>query len=816
MANENTKINFELALDDSDVEKAMMKFLKSVEDAGEGVDNLSKESQEAFKAIGAAIEDQNKRYAELAQKITDANNKQSRYKRILKEVKGGVKDALKEYELFGFTIGDITDRIGKMNKGINALTKNWGTLGKVFNKIAKGGFFLILTAIASLVAFLVKTEKGMDALNRIIAPLQATLTVITNRVFKLGEAFSMLLNGDWKGFQREVSGAFSGITKEIKEAQRAALALVDAEIKLRGIRRDNDAFVTTQLKKINELNRLSQDENKSIKERRKALKELSRLESNIAQRRIREKQLEIDALENQKKIDKESFSQQDELNDLIREREELVINLGNIQEDYSAEQQMLIQQQIDKVKQLRETYIDLVDSITSDARLAEIELIEDPIERLTAQREIAFEELGERIKEAQQAAIRAGLELPPDFDERTEVLFEQIRIKFAQEIEKVQREGFTGFDFLSGENGLIESLSTQDLQDSINEEGQRIGEILGEGIKEGTQNVFDGVRDFFADLFGVSDEDLALLAETALGIGENLTQGLESLTQAQIIEQERVLDALDRQIAETERKLEREIERRNAGFANSADNLEKQLEDEQKLREEAEAKRLELEKKAANQRILINTVEQTSEIVLAAARLASSQAKFGVIGLFTALAGLSVLFKIIASAKSQAAEFSEAPKFRTGTEFVHGPGNAKSDSIRAYLSRGERVVDADLNKEIGGSKITNKELVENFKIGMQVREMFTGVEPFETSFGNVDVVKALNQQIIEKQHQVELQERELRFDVMERAFEKAAYGSIGELIQYHESKPTEVTRGGERFYEWKEGGTIRRVQVKKN
>jgi hypothetical protein len=53
------------------------------------------------------------------------------------------------------------------------------------------------------------------------------------------------------------------------------------------------------------------------------------------------------------------------------------------------------------------------------------------------------------------------------------------------------------------------------------------------------------------------------------------------------------------------------------------------------------------------------------------------------------------------------------PAFKDGTEFVHGPGGGRDDKITAKLSRGERVVDAKKNKELGG--ISNSRLVEAVK-----------------------------------------------------------------------------------------------------
>jgi len=44
------------------------------------------------------------------------------------------------------------------------------------------------------------------------------------------------------------------------------------------------------------------------------------------------------------------------------------------------------------------------------------------------------------------------------------------------------------------------------------------------------------------------------------------------------------------------------------------------------------------------------------------------------------------------------------PKYAEGTEYVHGAGTSKSDSVTAKLSVGERVVPAEINKYLIGIK----------------------------------------------------------------------------------------------------------------
>lgn len=72
---------------------------------------------------------------------------------------------------------------------------------------------------------------------------------------------------------------------------------------------------------------------------------------------------------------------------------------------------------------------------------------------------------------------------------------------------------------------------------------------------------------------------------------------------------------------------------------------------------------------------------------------------------------------ILLSSAIQAAAVAAAPiKFAEGTDYVNGPGTETSDSVFARLSKGERVVPAEINKQLMG--ISNKDLPKVINSGM--------------------------------------------------------------------------------------------------
>ena len=69
---------------------------------------------------------------------------------------------------------------------------------------------------------------------------------------------------------------------------------------------------------------------------------------------------------------------------------------------------------------------------------------------------------------------------------------------------------------------------------------------------------------------------------------------------------------------------------------------------------------------------------------------------------------LSIAVGVIGGIQAAAVLATPIPGFKAGTEFVDGKGTGTSDSIPAMLSKGERVVPADINKRL--ISIPNSEL----------------------------------------------------------------------------------------------------------
>jgi len=115
----------------------------------------------------------------------------------------------------------------------------------------------------------------------------------------------------------------------------------------------------------------------------------------------------------------------------------------------------------------------------------------------------------------------------------------------------------------------------------------------------------------------------------------------------------------------------------------------------------------------------------TSQAVAAAKSiqgLTSAFAAGGPAGIATGIAYSVALAASIASIIAGVSNaFGSIPGYKTGTEYIQGPGTETSDSILVRTSKGERIVDASSNKKIGETK--NKDLPRLLEIGKELERL---------------------------------------------------------------------------------------------
>jgi|GEM_PF-3535656 len=148
--------------------------------------------------------------------------------------------------------------------------------------IAATGIGLLVIALASLVSFFTKTQRGADKLSQAMKGIGAVVDVLIDRVSSFGEGLFKILSGDFSEGVDILKASLSGIVDEMKEEGSAAVelekaqqALEDRQIALIKVNAERRAS-------IEELRLVAEDENKTNEERADALREAARLQNEIA------------------------------------------------------------------------------------------------------------------------------------------------------------------------------------------------------------------------------------------------------------------------------------------------------------------------------------------------------------------------------------------------------------------------------------------------------------------------------------------------------------------------------------------------------
>ena len=398
-------------------------------------------------------------------------------------------------------------------------------------------------------------------------------------------------------------------------------------------------------------------------------------------------------------------------------------------------------------------------------------------------------EITEFQKEQAQERLDAELER---LDDSTKLLLGQIGLRerrrgqteedFTREIERrklqvlIQAEQ-RRVDILRQRFGA-DSIEVQLAQQQIDLLEQEYGEIANISTAP-----FAKFRQKILDSLDISEAEagelLAGAGDALNSIGDLLTAGLE----AQLAQQDAIIDRTKANIDEIQSDLDEALEDQAAGYANNASLLQEKLEKEQQALAKAEEERAKLQEKATKRQTRQNQIQAASEYALLVIRLLSIEgAKAGVVGIGIALGGIALVAKIIAEQKRLAAELVAPQGFREGVDYLEGPGTGTSDSIPARLSRGERVLPAADNAEIGGRRLTNEELVRYVKMG----------QGLEAEIGSFAAPLRAGLQV---QQRAQEAAQSLQLEAMERAYRETSAEATGKIVQAIKDQPIVIPVG---------------------
>ena len=267
------------------------------------------------------------------------------------------------------------------------------------------------------------------------------------------------------------------------------------------------------------------------------------------------------------------------------------------------------------------------------------------------------------------------------------------------------------------QEGLSEGISESEIAKVLSEKfgftQDQIKKLI-KGIQTETEGLFkeDSIlKKVFAGLFG----DGKLGANEEANLNKALSSAAEQIGNFTDTFIQGELDKTDFLINQTQSRIDKLKEIADQGNSEQLQIEEDRLAELTKRREAFAQKQKQ-----------IAAVEVATSQAVAAAKsiqgLTSAFAAGGPAGIATGIAYSVALAASIASIIAGVSNaFGSIPGYKTGTEYIQGPGTETSDSVLVRTSKGERIVDASSNKKIGETK--NKDLPRLVEKGKEVERL---------------------------------------------------------------------------------------------
>lgn len=683
---------------------------------------------------------------EVTDALKGAEEETQRYYRNVGNYKEAIIDAANANIPFIQQINQMVTSLGGLKNylagmktemvAVSASTTGWIKVLKLLKVALIGtGIGALVVALGSLVAWFTKTQKGVEAANKIMAALGATINVIIDRASKLGSTLVNLFTGNFKKAGEDVKAIFSGIGKEIADETKQAWELAEVlneidkkEVMLSMSRAANRA-------EIEKLKKAADDQTLSTQERIKAAEKAAEIEK---------KDLEI-----QTELAEARLANTLGYTEMNREVRKLMeqIKAGDITADEVIGKLGLSESTIEDLKTFRDQFNELQ------------ELMEDSYGRQTEQQNTLNsirQEGADKAKEAKQTeleAVRAAedamLALVKDKREQAR---KEIELNYSRQIEDLQiqlrqeenltvkaREAINSqiVSLEQQKNVELQKLSDEELQKEIDNRTKLISLQL-EAVKEGTEQEYQLKLQQLAAQRDAELADKELTEQMKLAIANKYDKQMDDL----ILQREQEIS--EKQQEAVRLRMENEIMQMQQSGASELEILQEQASQKLELLNSIQQQEGESEQEFLNRKLQANQEYIDAKKAIADKEVEIEQVKYEAIesiisGLSSAFETLgesnkafAVLSKTLAlgeiainTGKALAAGIAQAQsvpfpanlaaiattvatilsniaiatktvksaKFAKGG-LVTGPGTETSDSIPARLSNGESVITA--------------------------------------------------------------------------------------------------------------------------
>lgn len=615
---------------------------------------------------------------------------------------------------------------------VSTTTTGWIKVLKLLKVALLGtGIGVLIVALGSLVSWFTKTQKGVEAANKIMGTLGATVNVLIDRAGKLGSALVNLFTGNFKQAGNDAKSIFAGIGDEIVNETKQAWKLAEVlneidkrEVMLSMSRAANRAEIE-KLKKAADDQTLSTQERIKAAEKAAAMeKEDLKIQTDLAKARIANMlgytKVTKEALKTIEDMQKGAITADEAIGkigisestiDDLRKLSEEVNRLSELEESSytrQTEQQNTLnsirQEGADKAKEAKQTELEAVRA-AEDAMLA---LVKDKREQARKEIELNYsrqiEDLQISLKQEENLTAKAREAI----NAKIKALEQQKSMELSKlSDEELKKELENRLKMISLQLESVKEGSEQEYQLKIQQlQAQQEAELTSteqtEEMKLAIKAKYNTKIDELAtvheqDIINKQQEAMRIRFETEIA---QAYDNEEEILRIRMEQKKAELDSLQQMEGESIEAFNlRKLEAQNAYLESKKELSDKEIEIEQAKYEAMEQVTNGLvaltEQIGESDRgfAMASKMLALAEIAInsgkAIAKMVSAESGKGILGIATMASGIATILSNIANA----VKIVKSAKFAEGG-LVTGPGTGTSDSIPAQLSNGESVITA--------------------------------------------------------------------------------------------------------------------------
>lgn len=695
---------------------------------------------------GARGEELKNNINEVTNALKGAEEETQRYYRNVGNYKEAIIDAANANIPFVQQINQMVTSLGGLKNylagmktemvAVSASTTGWVKVLKLLKVALIGtGIGALVVALGSLVAWFTKTQKGVEAANKIMAALGATIDVIIDRASKLGSALVNLFTGNFKQAGADAKAVFSGIGKEIADETKQAWKLAEVlneidkkEVMLSMSRAANRA-------EIEKLKKAADDQTLSTQERIKAAEKAYELEkkdlkiqTDLAKARIANMlgytDVTEDALKTIEDLQSGAITADEAIGKIglsestiedLRKLSEEVNHLSELEEDSygrQTEQQNTLnsirQEGADKAKEAKQKELEAVRA-AEDAMLALVKEGRDKQSKeITLQYNRQIEDLRTRLQTETDLTVKARQAI----NDQIKALEQQKSMELQKlSDEELQKEIDNRTKLISLQLEAVKEGSEQEYQLKMQQlASQRDSELADKELTEQMkQAITDKYNKQMDDLVTQHEKDLSEKQQEAIRLrmeNEIMQMQQSGASELDILQQQaeqklELLNSIQQQEGESEQEfLNRKLQANQEYIDAKKAIADKEVEIEQTKLEAIESVTGGLasafEALGENNKafaILSKTLALAEIAINTGKALAAGIAQAQSVPFPANIAAIATTVGTILANIATAINTVKSAKFATGG-LVTGPGTGTSDSVPAQLSNGESVMTA--------------------------------------------------------------------------------------------------------------------------